>query len=196
MGRGDCERRSTRADHRTACGRDSESAASAAEATARSAPTTHPTHPTASPASASPPGLTTDADGLRYPRTGPFIQLELLSAAQSIFSVLTFSACVSDRTGSGLSFAATQRTSGRNLRRSYRTDPPDVARSRRRSPRGGRRTSVESPRRGSRGTSYQDRHGYARSVETRSPAVVARSKRSASMCSLSVSGLSTRNRRG
>src|SRR2546426_400746 len=45
-----------------------------------SATTRDPTPPTASPASTSLPSLTTDADGLRYRRAGPFIQLEVLSA--------------------------------------------------------------------------------------------------------------------
>src|SRR5207342_1711364 len=69
----------TRAGHRAACDPDNGSAAASPAATARSAPTTRPRPPTASPASTSLPSLTTDADGLRYRRAGPFIELEVLS---------------------------------------------------------------------------------------------------------------------
>ena len=48
--------------HRAACGPDTGTDAASAAAAARSAPTAHPTQPTATPASASPPSLTTDAD--------------------------------------------------------------------------------------------------------------------------------------
>src|SRR5712692_5636462 len=68
----------TPAGPRTAYDPGSETAAPSSATAAPAAPTTHPRHPTASPASTSLPTLTTDADGLRYRRTGPFIRLELL----------------------------------------------------------------------------------------------------------------------
>lgn len=66
-----------RADHQTACDPGSGSAAPASAAVARSAPTTHPTHSTAWPAS-TPSELDDRCRRIRYRRTGPFIQLELL----------------------------------------------------------------------------------------------------------------------
>src|SRR5438093_3959869 len=72
--RSPCARRTrppaTPADHQTACGPDSESAARASAAAAQSAPTTHPTHPTASPASPSPPKLDDGCRRTSLPRGG------------------------------------------------------------------------------------------------------------------------------
>src|SRR6266545_2537455 len=66
------------AGHQAACDPDGGNAAAAPATTARSAPTTRPAPPTASPSSTPSRTLTTGADGLRYRRTGPFIELEVL----------------------------------------------------------------------------------------------------------------------
>jgi len=69
--------------HRAAFAPDSGSVAAALAALARSAPTARPAPPTASP-SRHLRRSTTGTDGLRSRRTGPFIQLELLSRPGSL----------------------------------------------------------------------------------------------------------------
>ena len=70
----------TPADHRGACAPDSESAAPSSAKAARTTPTAHPRRSTARQRSV-PPSLTTDADGVRRQRAGPFITKGALNSS-------------------------------------------------------------------------------------------------------------------